>query len=244
MIKIYVKTKDFKEPKDEIYYLVTADGIFLVKKNQFFKSSVRVEGISMLAEHKEDLKLNFQKKIPNFLMEQIIAFFKEVWRCYKSEAVALIYFSLEKLEYKVVIPKQKVNNDTCQYELEKDNLSGFILFATCHSHLNFTAFHSPIDDKDEEYRDGFHITIGNLDLLASFSCSAMVCGQRFGVEPAELIEGIKEVKAPEEWFLKVEKGKPLMKFIGKKGNKRQMFLTSEKKLVNLGEEDGREESKF
>lgn len=210
MFNVYLKNEEFAEPKDQIYYLVTASGIFLVKRNSFFCSSVKVEGISLLKEHKEFLKLCLPKEIPYRLMAQIVDFFKKVFCKFKGEAIALIYYSLNNNEYKVVIPEQKVTRGGCNYKVKQKMPSDCLLFATCHSHADIDAFHSPIDDKDEKHCDGFHITVGNVDILPTFSCSAVVGGRRFKVKPSDLIEGMAEQEMPKEWLNCVKKGKEVI----------------------------------
>jgi hypothetical protein len=46
---------------------------------------------------------------------------------------------------------------------------GYRVMGTIHSHSNFSAFHSGVDDNDEENFDGLHITIGNVNGDFSFS---------------------------------------------------------------------------
>ena len=36
MLPIYLKDRDFTSPEDTIYYLLTRDGLFLVKRTPFF----------------------------------------------------------------------------------------------------------------------------------------------------------------------------------------------------------------
>ena len=53
---------------------------------------------------------------------------------------------------------------------------GYTIFGTIHSHCDFSAFHSGIDDADEHGFDGVHVTIGNVNGNWSFSSRVMLNG--------------------------------------------------------------------
>ena len=48
MLPIYLKDQDFTPPADTIYYLLTRDGLFLVKRTPFFEAVVPAAGIPWL----------------------------------------------------------------------------------------------------------------------------------------------------------------------------------------------------
>jgi len=66
------------------------------------------------------------------------------------------------------LPKYKVG----------ENPEDLLRVGTIHSHCNSEAFHSDVDKADEKFDDGIHITIGNISLLPSFSCSLVSDGAR------------------------------------------------------------------
>jgi hypothetical protein len=65
--------------------------------------------------------------------------------------------------------------------------AGFRIFGTIHSHCNFGAFHSGVDDADEKHFDGLHITIGNVRSGFSYSARYMIQTVPFNVDIAEIL---------------------------------------------------------
>lgn len=64
-------------------------------------------------------------------------------------------------------------------ELDKN---GYVLYGTIHSHCNFGAFHSGVDDNDEMEFDGLHITIGNVDGSWSYASRFIIGGAEYKVD--------------------------------------------------------------
>lgn len=64
---------------------------------------------------------------------------------------------------------------------------GFTVFGTIHSHCNFSAFHSGVDDADETNFTGLHITIGNVNSGWSYSARWMIDGAEFKREITEVL---------------------------------------------------------
>jgi hypothetical protein len=115
-----------------------------------------------------------------------MAFFREVFRKYQAEAAVLLYLR-EGAEYEIRIPPQQVAGGHCRYEIGP-NPPGCIRVGTIHSHGAAEAFHSELDDLDEQHDDGLHVTIGSLHTKPSVSCSLVVDGRRFDLRPEEVLE--------------------------------------------------------
>lgn len=192
MFPIYVKDDDFRDPQDPIYYLVTKEGLFQVKQNPFFRSSTKVEGVSWLQGEEEGVRLKLPP-LPASLLGEALAFFLEVFRQYKAEAIALIYYNQEKGCYELKIPRQKVAGGHCEYEIGPTP-EGLLRIGTIHSHASAEAFHSELDELDEQHDDGLHMTIGNLDGEITLSCSLVVDGRRFPLKPEEIFEDLSSLK--------------------------------------------------
>lgn len=64
---------------------------------------------------------------------------------------------------------------------------GYAIFGTIHSHCNFSAFHSGVDDADETNFTGLHITIGNVNSGWSYSARWMIDGAEFKREITDVI---------------------------------------------------------
>ena len=177
MFPVYLKDEGFESPDDPIYYLVTADGLFQVKENPVFRSCVGVRGIRGLQGQKDEVRWKLPP-IPGALLQRVVGLFREVLRRYRSEAIVLLIYDLATREYGVVVPEQQVTGGHLSYA-PGETPPGRIRVGTIHSHAEADAFHSPLDDWDEEHDDGLHVTVGNLDASVSLSCSLVVDGRRF-----------------------------------------------------------------
>jgi hypothetical protein len=184
MFPVYLKEDGFEEPDDPIYYLVTRDGLFQVKRTPLFHAKTQVHGLSWLQSEGEDARLRLPP-IPAVVLTEIVGFFREVFRVHRAEAVVLLYYSQEARRYEAKIPKQRVAGGHCRYEIGPTP-TGLLRVGTIHSHASADAFHSELDDEDERHDDGLHVTIGNLDGEASVVCSLVVDGRRFHLEPSEV----------------------------------------------------------
>jgi hypothetical protein len=89
MLPIYLKDQDFSPPDDPLYYLLTKDGLFLVKSTPFFAAAVPVQGIPWLEAQEPEVRLT-APPLPASLLLQALAFFRAVFSRYKSEAVVLL----------------------------------------------------------------------------------------------------------------------------------------------------------
>ncbi|MFQ5882921.1 MAG: Mov34/MPN/PAD-1 family protein [Candidatus Methylomirabilales bacterium] len=186
MFPIYRKEPGFSEPEEPIYYLVTRDGLFQVKRTPLFRSRIRVRGLSWLQGEAEGVEL-LLPVIPAKILGETMAFFREVFRKYRAEAAVLLYLRAGAGEYEIRIPPQKVAGGHCRYEIGP-NPPGCLRVGTIHSHGAAEAFHSELDDVDEQYDDGLHVTIGSLHAKPTVSCSLVVDGRRFDLRPDSVLE--------------------------------------------------------
>ncbi|MBI2902732.1 MAG: hypothetical protein HYY12_03970 [Candidatus Methylomirabilis oxyfera] len=186
MFPVYLKGGQFEEPDESIYYLVTRDGLFQVKRNPLFHARTRVRGLSWLLPEQEAAHLQLPP-IPASVLAEIVAFFLEVFQVYRAEAVVLLYFNQTEERYELKIPKQQVAGGHCRYEIGPTP-AGWLRVGTIHSHASADAFHSELDDEDERHDDGLHVTIGNLDGEVSVACSLVVDGRRFTLKPSEVFD--------------------------------------------------------
>ncbi|MFZ5453974.1 MAG: Mov34/MPN/PAD-1 family protein [Thermodesulfobacteriota bacterium] len=184
MLPIYLKDQEFTSPDDPLYYLLTKDGLFLVKSTPFFAAAVPVQGIPWLEAQEPEVRLT-APPLPAALLLQALSFCRAVFSRYKSEAVALLAWRETDRTYELVIPHQTVGGGHCDYEI-KDFPPGFTRLGTIHSHAAVAAFHSERDEHDERYEDGFHLTLGNLDGDLTLSCSVVVQGLRGYIPPERL----------------------------------------------------------
>jgi hypothetical protein len=151
MLPIYAKEPEFHEPEEPIYYLVTRNGLFQIKRTPVFRSRIRVPGLLWLEDEEEGSEF-LLPVIPAKILGETMAFFREVFRKYRAEAAVLLYLREGVRDYEIRIPPQTVAGGHCRYEVGP-NPAGCIRVGTIHSHGAAEAFHSELDDVDEQYDD-------------------------------------------------------------------------------------------
>jgi hypothetical protein len=197
MFPVYLKDGGFEPPADPIYYLVTGDGLFQVKENPVFRSCVRVKGIRGLQGQKDEVHWKLPP-VPGALMQKVVGLFREVYRRYKSEAIVLLLYDPASQQYDIVVPEQYVTGGHLSYAPGVVP-PGKVRVGTVHSHAEADAFHSPVDDWDEQHDDGLHVTVGNLNGTFSLSCSLVVDGRRFPVRSRDVFERVPREDADIVW---------------------------------------------
>jgi hypothetical protein len=184
MLPIYLKDRDFTPPGDTIYYLLTRDGLFLVKRTPFFEAVVPAGGIPWLEAQAPEVRLS-APPLPAAVLLSAVAFFRAVYTRFKAEAVALLAWREATRTYELMVPHQTVGGGHCDYQV-RDFPAELLRLGTIHSHAGVEAFHSLRDWQDERFEDGFHLTIGNLDTDLTLSCSVVVQGSRGPIPPERL----------------------------------------------------------
>lgn len=191
MFPIHIlKDSTSKIPKDDICYLIAKNGIFVKKKLGLIESLTPVDEIPFLKKEVDPYATMKIPKIPKITFAQVLAFFKKVYELHQSESEAYLYYNASKEEYTVRIPHQKVSYASCK-SIRGKTPKGYQIVCSIHSHANFGAFHSGTDISDEEYFEGLHITVGNVD-DDEFSVVASIVSNRvrFKSDPLDCIEGL------------------------------------------------------
>lgn len=150
-----------------------------------------------------------------------ISYFEWVYDTYKNESAVLLLVNHELKEWKVLTvvntetsgvsvkyihPTSNVElTDPEEQEAHKKVVEkytrlfdeGWRIYGTIHSHCNFSAFHSSVDDADENDFEGLHITIGNLKSGYSYSSRFMLEQVPLKLEITDIlnIDDTKEVEA-------------------------------------------------
>ena len=198
MFPVYLKDGGFEPPADPIHYLVTADGLFQVKENLVFRSCVRVRGIRGLQGQAEEVQWKLPR-VPGAVLQRVVGLFREVYRRHKSEAIVLLFYDPASGEYGLGVPEQYVAGGHLRY-VPGETPPGQIRVGTIHSHAEADAFHSPVDDGDEEHDDGLHVTVGNLDGTFSLSCSLVVDGRRFALRTRDIFGPVAREAPTDVWY--------------------------------------------
>ena len=193
MFKVFVNDGTQEIPKDDIMYIVAKGGIFLKKKLGVMESIAPVKDISILNGIETMARMHITK-IPASMFAKTIEFFRAVNKDIRgSEAIVIHYYNEETGKHKIEAPFQKVSGASLDYTKPVPP-EGWNMIGTTHSHNTMSAFHSGVDDADEKYFDGLHITIGNVDEEhVSVSASIVSNGSRFMVSPEDYIDGIELV---------------------------------------------------
>jgi|GEM_PF-410140 len=190
MFPIVINDGNTQMPDDDIYYIVCKEGVYLKKRLGVMESVAPVDKISILDSVQTMAKMHI-KKIPATKAQKVINFFKAVYDEYYSEAIVLLFYNQEKKHHKIVCPFQEVSSGTADYN-KGITIDGYEMIGTIHSHAGMSAFHSGIDDADEESFDGLHITFGHMrDDDISISASIVANGHRVIVDPRDYINKLE-----------------------------------------------------
>lgn len=199
-IPIFVLVEDMDLPKRGNFYVVASNGVFLHKDNGMMHTFVPVDGISCLQDFEVDLDViqHSLASIPADLCYKVKTFFAKVVAKHQAESCVVLYYNNELKHYVAVVPRQSVSHGGVLY-LRKgltymNELAGYVPVGTIHSHCDFQAYHSGVDDRDENDWDGLHITFGhNNQEEFTISSSIVMQTKRGKFDPLTIIEGIQHV---------------------------------------------------
>jgi len=211
---IYLKTqRDMSWPEDKVFYLLTADGLFLCRNHEFFRSSVSSpRWPSELAWHDPMLVPRYPK-LASRQIEEVVGFFSHVGQLYGSEAIVLLAWDSLSKELQIVVPEQLATvgqnrwGDTwpigVEYDMPANLPSHVTILGDIHSHVDGAAYASHTDRDDETHRPGLHIVVGRLNREPpEFHIQAVVDGTRFNMSPERVMDGYSR-RNPEypAWWL-------------------------------------------
>jgi len=194
------KLEDLK--LEETCYLLGGFGLYMYKSNELFKSLARCN-VPNSPEVKPYIDASKLPKIPRRYMDQAICFFKKIYELHKSEAALILYWN--KTEFKWSCPKQSVTGGSVSYKEDHPG-DGWLAILHMHSHASMSAFHSGTDDKDEQYVDGYNITIGKMNTDSyEFECRIMLGKAQEKCTMSDIIENwVVNSEFPNEWLNNVE----------------------------------------
>lgn len=208
---VYLKTdKNMSWPKDKMFYILSADGLFLCRNHEWFQScSPAKHGPGELESQEPFLKVNYPM-IPKAMIENALGFFRRIENSKGWESALILVWNRTTNQMEFVCPDQKASGASVKYDIPKlpQHLA---LIGDIHSHCNFGSNPSWTDEKDETHRPGLHIVIGYINRKEpEFYCVAVADGTRFQIKNMEeVIEGCDATladpdAAPKEWVEKVK----------------------------------------
>ncbi len=188
-----------EEIKENFAYVLDGAGWKLFKRNGVTIALIPVQTVQGLVALEQDIKFT-AKKLPLEMVRQVTAWFKQVYQKFHSEAVGDLYYQRSSGQWDFVPPVQTATGASASYEAAPKR-EGWQVVGTIHSHGSMSAFHSGVDDKDETFFDGVHITVGKVDSVPEYSCSIVVQGVREKLDPAIVIDGMAPADAiPAIWL--------------------------------------------
>jgi PRTRC genetic system protein A len=216
---IYVKVDDRAPwPPDDVFFLLTGDGLFLCRNHAFFISSVPAPNPpSGLGRHRAFLKTRYPK-IPRRLFERAVGFFHAIYKRHGSEAGLLLVWNGRKKRMRLVCPDQvaivsrswsRTHPIGLFYKIP--DLGGDLLIGDLHSHGNESAYASFTDKKDEKDRAGIHVVVGRMGDIdvggdPDLHLELVIDGARFSVASELILEGYTGPcsKVPPAWLEQVK----------------------------------------
>ncbi|MBI4168885.1 MAG: Mov34/MPN/PAD-1 family protein [Acidobacteria bacterium] len=194
------------EPSAPIYYLVAANGVFLVDRSLLFTSVTPAPRVPGLARADVSLQLSLPR-IPRQLLERMYGFFRAVYETWQGEAVAFIYYAPASRTFRLAVPPQTLAHAGHVTYGHLSRPDGFIKLGDAHSHAAFPAFFSGTDDRDDA-QDGLRIVLGRVhrrppDVSVSFVAHAT----RFLLRPQDILEDFSTpLTPPRKWLERVTCG--------------------------------------
>lgn len=141
-------------------WVITKDGTWLVQKNSsgYYGVKKNDSGIPTLPVANSLPAAFFDLtygKIPNSVLQQIVAFFREIMKRYNdAEAFVQVYWDKEESKYVCHVPKQKISKGSVKYDASENlsvvNPERYVFVYECHSHNSMGAFWSGTDNRDEK----------------------------------------------------------------------------------------------
>jgi hypothetical protein len=219
ILPVVLKEEGREEPEAPVYYVVAANGVFQIREAGSYRAvtTVRTEIPGLLREE-ERVELRFPR-LPASMLEEVLAFFREVYRLHRGEAIVILFYRPETQEFRVDAPQQTLpgyldwrGEWRASLHLDYGEVQrppGFLRFGTVHSHANLAAYSSFTDCKDEQYHDGLHIVYGHVQSAYPSRTACFVAnGTRFPLQPDEVLEPCETLDRPvrTDWMARVRRG--------------------------------------
>ena len=193
-------------PATDAYYVVAANGVFLVRRTPLFTAATAVDGIPGLLTHTPSLELRVPR-LPRALVERASGFFRAVYERFEGEAILVMFYAPTLQRFALVAPPQvltgrfgggrfradlRLDYGTC----EKPGPE-YVRYGTFHSHCELAPYHSQTDVDDEIGEPGLHVTAGYLDRTQpEFATSFVVNATRFKLHPADVLAPFGNYRRP------------------------------------------------
>lgn len=214
---VVLKTSEQPAPREACYYEVAENGVFQVRDTPIYRAVTRVQGlVPGLLPETEHLCLRIPR-LPRRTVQDVLAFFAEVYRCHRAEAVVIVFLRAQTREFRIRVPPQTIpmrrrfdgtwRVDHAVVYGAAPRPEGFVRLGTIHSHADLPAYASHADCADEQYEDGLHIVFGDFYRAAISAAASFVAnGVRFRLSPSDVLEpcGVPSRPARPDWLARVQ----------------------------------------
>ena len=181
-----------EEKTGPFMYHICSDGMYCSKNvlgNKYV--TYKVDKMPGLPVGKEDKNV-LESKIPLFLFNKTVEFFKYIIKTEKKDLEAFVLYGYNKDTKKhfIWIPEQQISAAAVSYDISEF----YTLYPNCtiigdaHSHNNMGAFWSGTDDGDDK-RDRFSVVVGKLSkIFPEFKIRFCTHDKRWDLEIDDLYE--------------------------------------------------------
>jgi len=212
LFPIIIKDDAYAPLDAPAYYVLAANGLHLVRRTALFEASVPVEGgVPGLSLHQPFLRLMLPR-LPVALLERAVGFFREIWERWEGEGIVLLFYSESLGRFRLIAPPQRL---TGRYERGRFRADLRLDYEACekpgpewlrigsfHSHGHASPRHSSVDEHDELYEAGLHVTVGYVNTTVPEFAAAFVVGRtRFTVRPEDVLPRFGAARRPPRAWL-------------------------------------------
>lgn len=200
----YISFNEAQKSGKVITFVPSNDGnVYEIRSEKMGTFIAKAESVPML----DKVRVGFipaLPKIPYEILSEIISFFKSyIIENEEFEALAYIFWSFEREEYFVYIPKQKVSKARVEPECSFIDDEKNLLVMQIHSHNTMNAFFSR-DDDASELATKLYSVVGRLDkVFPDIRTRISVGGKFVEINPSTVFDGF-EGEFPKNWQESVE----------------------------------------
>ena len=221
LVPVVLKDDAFTPPDAEAYYVVAGNGFFLTRRTDLYTATVPVGGgVPGLRPQEARLDLRLPRRLPRPMIESALGFFRAVWDRWEGEAILVVFYAPptagRPVRYRLAAPPQKIRGrmEHGRFRAELRLEYGacprpgdeWRKLGTFHSHGSLGARHSMIDEVDERWETGLHVTAGHVKASPpEFEAAFVVNGARFPIPVDDVLERTRAARGwPKAWMERIE----------------------------------------
>lgn len=211
VIALYADTPGFTEPLEPVYYVVAANGTFLVNRTALFTAVTAARSLPGLRRREPSIQLAIPR-LPRLLLERIHGFFKTVFQRWEGEAIVFLFYAPGAGTFHVGVPPQTLFRYRVADRWRTEGRvsygylprpEGLIKVGDAHSHAGAPAFFSGHDDADDTTDDGLRIVLGQMHRRRpDVSVSFVTRRTRFVLSADDVLEDFSAALTPPRAWLR------------------------------------------